>query len=79
MSVKGESGDTGCVSYFQVVRKQETLTLVIPLMKCFLSVSSVEAALLFMESGVVATGDKLLLSTNLDLVNVTQPGKVALG
>ena len=77
--MEGELEDTGYVSYFQVVRKQETHTLVIPLMKCFLPVSSVEAALFFMESGVVATGNKLLLSTNLDLVNVTQPGKVALG
>lgn len=77
--MEGESGDTGYVSYFQEVRKRGTHTFVIPLMKCFLSVSSVEAALFFMESGVVATGDKLLLSTNLNLVNVTQPGKVALG
>lgn len=38
VSVEGESGHTGYVSYCQVVGKQEPLALVIPLMGCFLSV-----------------------------------------
>lgn len=49
-------------------------------MGCFLSVSSAGACPIFYGVfGAVATGSKLLLDINLNLVHATEPEKVALG